>query len=175
LVNNKLKFAQQQSLCNDLASQLPQGQELTPEEVLSQCNNEANLIAPAINRLAQSQCNNELQNQYAQNIPSSLVPTSLYPGHLKLCLILKLQSQSLLGQAANLANQLQNAKTPEEREGLQPQLSKCQNQAQQLQNQYNNQKSICLSLKGLQLIGQHLQNLNNQVANLLSPYNLTPT
>lgn len=109
----------------------------------SQCANLISNLLPALQGQATSQCLNELQNIIAQNIPSALTPEQLYPQHLKLCLIIKLQLEGLILQAANLSNQLKKAPSAE----LQQQLSQCQNQAQQLQQQFNNQKSICITLK----------------------------
>lgn len=129
-----------------------------------------NQLKPQLANQAQTSCINELQNQLAQNIPSALTPSQLYPAHINLCIIIKIQLEHLLNNAANLANQLKNnALSPQERQALQNQLTSCQNLAQQLQNQYNIQKSICIALNLCLLIEGQLQNLNNQVNTLMFP------
>lgn len=163
LVICKLKQGQQQSLCNNLGSQLPQ--QLTPAQIQSQCNNYASNLAPALQNQALSQCNNELQSQFANLIPNQLVPSQAYPQHLKLCALAKHQLEMLTMQVANLKNQL--AKNPTSQ--LQQQLSECQNQIPQYQQLYDNQKSVCVALKLCLLIEGQIQNLNNQVSNLMGP------
>lgn len=163
LTMNKLRFAQQQPLVYSLFSQLPKGQALTPSQVMSLCNNEASNLMPHLQSQALTSCLNELQNQLAQNVPSALTPSQLYPQHLKLCILIKIQLEYVLMQAANLSSQLQNNPSSQ----LQSQLSQCQTQAQQLQQQYNGQKSVCIALKALTLCQGQIQNLMNQVNNLM--------
>jgi hypothetical protein len=136
---------------------------MTPSEVESQCNNQVGNLFPQIQNLAQSSCENELQNCLIGGIPSNLQPSNLYPQHLKLALIVKHQLECLLSKAAGLAVQLKANPTPE----LQQQLTACQNQAQQLQPQFLNQKNICIALKGINLVEGQIQNLNNQIGKLI--------
>jgi hypothetical protein len=167
---SRLQFEQQQSLCNALGASLPKQYALTPSMVLSQCNNYANQLKPEFLNQAQTGCANELQGQFGKLVPTFMTPEALYPKHLNLCVALKSQLQYLVGRAANLANQIQQAPTPE----LQNELTSCQNLANQLQGQYNNQKSICIALKAQSLCQNQLQNLIGQANKLIGPYLVGP-
>jgi hypothetical protein len=167
LTANKLRFGQQYALTTSLCGQLPSGLAITPSQVRSQCNNLVSNLFPQLQNQAQTSCMNEMQNNLIQPIPSNLIPSNLYPGHLSLCSQLKTQLQAQLLKAAYLTSQIQQSPTPE----LQNELTSCQNLANQLQNQFNNQKSICIALKANQLLQNKINNLQQQIGELMAPYN----
>lgn len=117
----------------------------------------------------------QVNNLIINSIPNNLNAQQAYPLHLNLCILLKIQLEGLLAQAAGLQNQLnQNNLSPQEAQNLQNQLTTCQNGINALQPQYNSQKQICIALKFITLCQGQIQNLQNQIANLLQPYSNNP-
>jgi hypothetical protein len=153
-----LQAGQQQSLCNALGAQ----QQLTPNQVLSECQNSINALQPQFLGQAESQCNNELQSGFRNSIPSSYLPSNLYPTALQNAANLRFKLQNALN---NLAQKGANQNTPfsELTTYLQP--------ANTLQNQYQQQKSICFNLKQLQLIENQRPQLTSQFNQLIPNQN----
>lgn len=86
---------------------------------------------------------NEIQNQLAKGVPTSLVPAQAYPQHLRLAALAKHQIELLTLRAATLKSQLGKSAPSQ----LQQEVNQIQNLISQLQPQYENQKSICIALK----------------------------
>lgn len=152
----QIQCAQQQSVCQSICSQL--SNPITPSQMLSQCQNYQNNLQPQFLAQAQTTCNNQLQNALRKSIPVSLLPQNVYPRALQKAATLRFNLQNALNK---LAGQGMNQNTPIS--SLVPQLQAANN----LQNQYQNQKSICLLLKLLIMIEGQIPGLTNQLRGLV--------
>jgi len=135
---------------------------MTPTQVSTECDNQMTALQPKFLGQAQSQCANDIQGLFRQNIPTSLQPQYAYPQALSKCANLRYALQGALNKLANAGA---NQKAP--MSSLMPQIQLCN----KLQNQYNNQKNLCLMLKASNLIEGQIPALQGQLNRLVPAQN----
>jgi hypothetical protein len=159
----KIKLELQQSLCNSLAQQYPQA--LAANHLQPRVNQLVNQLKPQMLGQAQTACVNNLQSHLQQRIPKNLAPSQLYPIALKNAANLRYKLENALANLAQGAQPFYGANKPQSYlfQQLAPQLA----QAQQLQQDYENQKNICIALKFILIIQGQLPGLVNQANQLI--------
>jgi hypothetical protein len=172
----KIKFELQLSLCNNLAQQCPQA--LQANQIQPQLANWIGKLRPQFLGQAETACSNNLQSYLQSKIPRYLVPSRIFPANLRKAAQLRGNLENVLFNLAQGAQPFYKLGKPASYifQQLGPQF----NQAQQLQQAYENQKNLCTNLQLIQLIQQQLPGLANQINSLigqgpkfrLQPYNV---